>query len=142
MWRRAGAIARVLDNNRRIHRMLTPSQRKLVRVALSSPSLGLFVTREQRAAIRELCAGLKPDGQPEKILIAFKSALEEAADEAHVPLGSERSLMLSRIISVFIDELYSCNGIGPRRVESRSGLGITSGVSPLTLERKSSGTRP
>jgi len=102
----------------------------------------MFVTREQRAAIRELCAGLKPDGQPEKILIAFKSALEEAADEAHVPLGSERSLMLSRIISVFIDELYSCNGIGPRRVESRSGLAITSAVSPLTLERKSSGTRP
>ena len=86
----------------------------------------MFVTREQRAAIRDLCAQFKPDGQPEKFLIAFKSALDEAADEARIPPGSERSLMLSRIISVFIDELYSCNGSGPRRVESRSNLGVRS----------------
>ena len=104
---------------------LTKDQQQLVRRALSKTSFTAFVTREQREAISELCASIKSEGEPEKFLIAFKGALEDAADDARIPLGSERSAMLSRLVTVFIDELYGREGNAPHRLSFPSkDLGV------------------
>lgn len=46
-------------------------------------------------------------GEPEHLLIAFKSAIVEAANMVGMRPGSERSALLDRLVSVFIEELYS-----------------------------------
>lgn len=61
----------------------------------------------QRDALRELCENFRDSPQgPEKLLVAFKASLIEAANDARLPYGAERSELLSRMVSVFIEELY------------------------------------
>jgi hypothetical protein len=96
---------------------VTVAHRQLIRIVLREKSAAGLEGHEQRAAIRELCAEVKPERGPEKILIAFKTALDEAADDARIPVGPDRNLMLSRIISVFIDELFKHQGSGVRAGE-------------------------
>jgi hypothetical protein len=61
----------------------------------------------QRQAIRELCLSCRPLGQsPEDVLIAFKAALIETANDDGMAYGPERSELLSRLVTVFIEELY------------------------------------
>jgi hypothetical protein len=86
---------------------LTAAQLQLIRVALQGNELSPFVTAEQRAAIQAVCSDVGSNGTSEKFLIAFKSALVDAANDLDVPHGPERDVKLSRLISVFIDELYA-----------------------------------
>ena len=86
---------------------LTAAQIQLIRDAIKGNELSPFVTAEQRAAIRAVCADTATNGKAEKFLIAFKSALVDAANEMDVPHGPERDARLSRLVSVFIDELYA-----------------------------------
>jgi hypothetical protein len=98
---------------------LTAAQLHLVRRALDGNELDLFVTREQRAAIRELCQRVGADCEREKFLIAFKAALVETANEFDIVNGAERDAMLARLITVFIDELYNGARDRERRPETR-----------------------
>lgn len=86
---------------------LTAAQLQLIRDTLDGNELNPFVSGEQRAAIRAVCSDVGGDGEREKFLIAFKSAIIDAANDLDIAQGSERDAMLSRIISVFIDELYA-----------------------------------
>jgi hypothetical protein len=95
----------------------TVAQQQLIGIVVREKSAGGLVSRQQRAAIRELCAEVRPGRGPEKILVAFKTALDVAADQAKIPIGPDRNLMLSRIISVFIDELFKHQGTGVRAGE-------------------------
>jgi hypothetical protein len=64
----------------------------------------------QRELIRALCDGFRdsPDG-PEQLLIAFKGSLVDSANDAQIPYGPERTALLSRLVTVFIEELYAFN---------------------------------
>ena len=68
----------------------------------------------QRSVIRDLCATVRQEREREKILIEFKIALASAANEEAIPYGSERNEALSRLVSVFIEELYQLDGDGTR----------------------------
>ena len=85
---------------------LSFAQHRLIRTTLNGRSNYALVTPEQRRMIRELCAQAGPVHEPEQFLIAFKVALIEAANDAQIPFGPERNDLLSRLVSVFIDEFY------------------------------------
>jgi hypothetical protein len=74
----------------------------------------------QRQAIRELCKSITGSTQrPEQLLIGFKEALSEAANDARIRPGPERTETLSRIVTVFIEELYGLR-VGYGRSEDRA----------------------
>lgn len=87
--------------------LLTHAQLVLLKSALAEGVTPESVSASQRAAIREICnaAGDRPQ-RPERLLIAFKALLNEAATDASVPLGSERSVLFDRFVTAFIEELY------------------------------------
>ena len=60
-----------------------------------------------RLALREICAD--PDFQtekPEQLLILFRLSLTEAADDANISPGPERTTLLDQVTTVFIEELF------------------------------------
>jgi hypothetical protein len=92
---------------------LTPEQRRMLRhafesgAALRAQSDRAAAAFGQRQAIRELCLSCGQQGQsPEELLIAFKTALIETANDDGMAYGPERSELLSRLVSLFIEELY------------------------------------
>jgi hypothetical protein len=81
--------------------------RNLLKSAASSRSGRLIITSPQRQAIREICASTDSQaGKPERLLIAFKAALNEAANDAKIRPGPDRNDLLAEVVSVFIEELY------------------------------------
>src|ERR1700749_994357 len=88
---------------------LTPEQRRMLRHAfesgaqLKSRSNKGGAAFGQRQAIRELCISC-PRQAPEELLIAFKTALGETANDFGIPYGPKRSELLSRLVTVFIEE--------------------------------------
>lgn len=92
---------------------LAPDQRRMLRhafesgVALRAGSERSAAAFGQRQAIRELCLSCRDLRQPpEELLIAFKTALLETANDSGMAYGQERSELLSRLVSMFIEELY------------------------------------
>lgn len=79
----------------------------LLRTALRSSGDGLPVTSEQRAIIRQICsAPEKLTFAPEDFVIAFKLALTDAANEVGIRPGPERNDLLTRMVSVCIEEFF------------------------------------
>ena len=79
----------------------------LLRTALRSSGGGLPVTSEQRAIIRQICsAPEKLTFAPEDFVIAFKLALTNAANEVGIRPGPERNDLLTRMVSVCIEEFF------------------------------------
>jgi hypothetical protein len=69
--------------------------------------MGTTVTSEQRAIINQICsAPEKKTFAPEDFLIAFKLALTNAANEVGIPPGPDRNDLLTRIVSVCIEEFF------------------------------------
>lgn len=113
---------------------LSNAQRRLLRhafqsgAALQSGSENGSAAFGQRQALRELCLTCRASGHsPEHLLIAFKTALIETADETGIAYGPQRSDLLSRLVSVFIEELYEfrirkpgSNGDGNGSLENAS----------------------
>ena len=99
---------------------LTDTQRHLLRNALRSGD-GLGLTSAQRQTVREIRIALgHRTKKPEQLLIAFKGALNDVANEAKLPLGQERTALLDRFVSVFIEELYKADGKITTRVDGES----------------------
>jgi hypothetical protein len=117
---------------------LTDAHQQLLRGALKEKTARPVVTPEQRAVIRRICAEAVPGAEPEKMLVAFKSALSHAADDAGFSYGVERSAVLSALISLFIDELYAA-GDGERISSVRMETPAT--APRLTLENDSPAAR-
>ena len=87
--------------------LLTHAQRVLLKSALTNGANVDSVSESQRQVIREICSAAGDLAQrPERLLIAFKALLNEAATDANIPLGSERSVVFDRLVTVFIEELY------------------------------------
>jgi len=87
--------------------MFTDAHHQLIRSLVKDMTLRSKVTGEHRAAIRQCCVDAARVAEPEKILIAFKSALAAAATAEGIPQGVQRDAILSQLVSIFIDELYA-----------------------------------
>lgn len=65
------------------------------------------MTSEQRAIINQICsAPEKVTFAPEDFVIAFKLALTDAANNVGMRPGPERNDLLSRMVSVCIEEFF------------------------------------
>jgi len=69
------------------------------------------VTAEQRRVIRQICA--TPERwtyTPEDFLIAFKLAVLDAAIAANLPAGPDRNDLITKLVTVYIEEFYRSPG--------------------------------
>jgi hypothetical protein len=108
---------------------LTESQRSLLRDALRSDQNSKQLTSSQREAIREIRVALgNHTTKPEKLLVAFKGSLDEIANDARLPLGGERSAVMDRFVSAFIEELYK-----PQRTPRTGVDDESNGPGPVTF---------
>ena len=72
-----------------------------------------FISQTQREPVREVVrAAGRRIGTPEERVVAFKWLLVEAANEARLPLGRERTDLLERFVTVFIEEMYRVESQG------------------------------
>ena len=110
---------------------MTNVQREALRNALTSTAKGKALNAVQRRAVREICDAARDLNQsPEQSLIAFKAGLRDAADEAKILPGRDRSDLLDRFVSFFIEEMYRSE---PRpRGEDGAGRESIGGISPAT----------
>ena len=79
-----------MPDSRAVRQLLTNNTlRKLLKSAAASGSM--TITAAQRQAIREICASIAPQARekPEQLLIAFKTAVNEAAYDADFCLARE-----------------------------------------------------
>jgi hypothetical protein len=91
---------------------LTAAHREQLKYALIDVRPGMSVTPRQRAVLIEICSGPEQfDHTPEQLLVAFKDGLNDAADHAEIPHGSDRDDLLARLVTAFIEELFR----SPRR---------------------------
>jgi len=87
--------------------MLTTQDLDLLTTALVAESKGTSLTPAQRFALRHICAGLDYHATPEHLLVEFKLDLVCAADGACIAHGSDRNELIAKLVSGFIDELYT-----------------------------------
>jgi hypothetical protein len=86
---------------------------ELLRTALRLTGTGRAVTNEQRAIIHQICSGPEKIAfAPEDFVIAFKLALTEAANDVGIRPGSERNDLLTRMVSVCIEEFFRLPSTG------------------------------
>ena len=86
---------------------LPPSHQDSLRTALGVVASEHIVTSELRAVIRGICSAPERQGfEPEDFLIAFKLALVDAANEAGIPPGPDRTDLLAKLVTVYIEEFY------------------------------------
>ena len=113
---------------------------QLLRRALKGQYGREEVTAQQRRAIRHICADVAPGTEPEKVLIAFKAALADAANAEHIALGRERNAMISGLVSLFIEELYAA-GVAERVCYIRNDTDGRASPSRISTENGSSDAR-
>ena len=98
------------------------SHLELLKVAMSEGVKEKTVTPEQRSVLRQICsAPERMSLAPEDFLIAFKLALVDAANDVGIKPGPERNDLLSRLVSVYIEEFYR----SPVSGDARSGRDIS-----------------
>jgi hypothetical protein len=86
---------------------LPPHQEELLRAALKLGGTGRSVSSEQRAIIHQICSSPeKVTFAPEDFVIAFKLALTDAANDVGIRPGPERNDLLTRMVSVCIEEFF------------------------------------
>lgn len=86
---------------------LSPHQHELLKSALGLKAPDDRSTADVRPAIREIVSTCAPAQRPEQVLVAFKNSLDEIARTARIPFGPERSVQLSSMVTVFIEEMYA-----------------------------------
>jgi hypothetical protein len=86
---------------------------ELLRRALRLNEAGRAVTSEQRAIIHQICsAPEKLTFAPEDFVIAFKLALTDAANDVGIRPGPDRNDLLTRMVSVCIEEFFRLPSTG------------------------------
>jgi hypothetical protein len=93
---------------------LPPSDQALLRSAMSDGATDKkSVTSEQRSILRQICsAPERRTFEPEDLLIAFKLALVDAANDVGITPGPDRNDFLSRLVTAYIEEFYRYPIIG------------------------------
>jgi hypothetical protein len=86
---------------------LTRVEHERFKATLLAARLGVLLGSTQRQAVRDILrAAGNRTAKPEQCVVAFKSLLNEAANEIGIPLGRDRSSLLERFVSTFIEEMY------------------------------------
>jgi hypothetical protein len=102
-----------------------PSHQELLRIVLGGASDDVVVSSEQRAAIRQICSAPERNGfAPEDLLIAFKLAIVEAANDVGIPPGPDRNEFLARLVTVYIEEFYRAPAVDGIGIENENGRGF------------------
>ena len=86
---------------------LSSEQHELLESALGLKAPDDRSTVDFRPIIREIVSTCAPADRPEQLLVAFKLALDDAANNARIPFGPERNARLSSLVSAFIEEMYA-----------------------------------
>ena len=89
---------------------LSRVQQERFKAALLSARAGALLVSAQRQAVREvlqMAGALRR--RPEQCVVAFKSFMHEAANEIAMPLGRDRSALLERFVTLFIEEMYAAD---------------------------------
>jgi hypothetical protein len=86
---------------------LTPEQHELLKGALGLKVPDDRSNADFRPVLREIINGCESIEPPEQVLVAFKNSLDEVANGARIPLGPERNVRLSSLVSAFIEEMYA-----------------------------------
>jgi hypothetical protein len=76
--------------------------------------------QRERSLIRQLC--LLPDIRglaPEQFVLAVKLGLNAAASDLGIPLGPERRQLISRLLSISIEEFFDAGVRRSGRIEDR-----------------------
>ena len=97
------------------------TQLPLLKEALQSDVDQIKARREQRRLVREICS--LPEVRalpPEQFFVAFKQAVRDAANDLGLPDGPERDQLLSRLLSVSIEEFFHADGDGDGRSTATS----------------------
>ncbi|HEY1951260.1 MAG TPA: hypothetical protein VGG76_00515 [Gemmatimonadaceae bacterium] len=104
---------------------LTRIQRERFKASLLAAHSGALLISTQRDAVREILRTIGASRlTPEQCVVGFKSFINEAATDIAIPLGRERTGLVDRFVSLFIEEMYA--GDEPRTtvdVGSRGGSG-------------------
>jgi hypothetical protein len=83
------------------------SQRALARSVLKETA-SRMVKSVERSALTEIYeGGTRRPHTPEEFLAAFKSALSEATEYAGIRAGREREELLSQLVAVCMEELFT-----------------------------------
>jgi hypothetical protein len=86
---------------------LPPAHLELLKVVMTDGANEGPVTLDQRLALRKICsAPERMTFEPEDFLIAFKLALVDAANEVGIKPGPDRNDLLSRLVTVYIEEFF------------------------------------
>src|SRR5256885_8868674 len=89
------------------------TQLPTLKEALQSDVEQTKARRDQRRLVREICS--LPTVRalpPEQFFVAFKEAVSDAANDLGLPNGPERDQLLSRLLSISIEEFFHTDGDG------------------------------
>jgi hypothetical protein len=96
----------------------------------------LEMTADQRHVIQRITIASKSAADaPERSLVSFKATLNQAADDARLPFGPERSGLLSRFVRFFIEEFYRSDTNGAA-AEDGACRGKTCGRTPESFAER------
>ncbi|MEA2761858.1 MAG: hypothetical protein QOD47_1142 [Gemmatimonadaceae bacterium] len=110
---------------------------ELLRSALRLNGTGRAVTLEQRAVIHQICSSPeKLTFAPEDFVIAFKLALTNAANEVGIRPGPERNDLLSRLVSICIEEFFRVPSAGDAQRSGKAARASSSkDITPEIADR-------
>ena len=92
------------------------TQLPVLKEALQSDVDQIKARREQRRLVREICSLSEVRTLlPEQFFVAFKQAVNDAAKELGMPDGPERDQLLSRLVTISIEEFFRTDGDGDGR---------------------------
>jgi hypothetical protein len=89
------------------------TQRPILKEALQSDFDQINARHKQRRLVREICS--LPEVRhlpPEQFFIALKQAANDAATDLGMPNGPERDQLVSRLLSISIEEFFQTDGDG------------------------------
>src|SRR6478672_5377269 len=87
---------------------LSRVQRDRFKAALLSARLGALLPSAQRQAVGDILQSVgELKKQPEQCVVAFKALINDAANEIGIPLGRQRSSLIERFVTLFIEEMYA-----------------------------------
>lgn len=120
-------------------RLFSRAQVVLLTTAVESARTALGLNAAQRSAIRTLAKSVQGSGEPpERLLIAFKSCINDAADSAGIGLGLDRAQLVAICVSAFIEELYRTDGfVDDAACRGKTNQRFSSARSPGFLDARS-----
>jgi hypothetical protein len=117
-------------NSQKSRWKIPSTQLPVLKEALQSDVEQTRARGDQRRLVREICS--LPEVRalpPEQFFIAFKQAVNDAATELGLPRSPEREQLVSRLLTVSIEEFFHPDGDGDGRSAQASSWSERLGLS-------------